>query len=134
MAEKFKLKIISPDNVFYEGEATFLEFTSVEGEMGVYKDHVPLTTILEPCIMNIHDQDSGEKKQAAVYGGFIEILKDRITVLAEGAQWPEEIDLDRAKEARKRAEERLAGKSDSLDVARAELALKRALVRIDIKE
>ena len=93
MADKFKLSIIAPDASFYEGEAEFLEFTSTEGQMGVYAQHIPLTTILEPCVMTIHND--GEKKKAAVIGGFIEILKEKVTVLAESAQWPEEIDLDR---------------------------------------
>lgn len=62
MAENvFELKIISPDEVFYEGDGTFLEFVSVEGEMGVYKNHIPLTTILEPCVMKIHNGDEVKK-------------------------------------------------------------------------
>ena len=89
MAEVFELKIISPDAMFFEGEADFLEFTSVEGGMGVYKNHIPLTTILEPCVMNIHN--GTEVKKAAILGGFLEILQDKITVLAEDAQWPDEI-------------------------------------------
>ena len=60
----FELKIIEPDGMFFEGEGEFLEFTSVEGQMGVYKNHIPLTTILEPCVVKIHA--NGEKKKAAV--------------------------------------------------------------------
>lgn len=85
----FELKIIEPDGMFFEGEAEFLEFTSVEGQMGVYKNHIPLTTILEPCVVKIHA--NGETKKAEVSGGFIEIQKERITILAEGANWLEEI-------------------------------------------
>lgn len=129
MAEAFELKIISPDELFYEGEDTFLEFTSVEGQMGVYANHVPLTTILEPCVMKIHN--GSEVKKAAVMGGFVEIQKKSITVLAEEAQWPEEIDVDRAKEAKKRAEERLKKEGKRVDVARAEAALKRSMARIN---
>ena len=89
MAENmFELKIIEPDGNFFEGEANFLEFTSVEGRMGVYKNHIPLTTILKPCTMNIHM--GTDIKKAEIAGGFVEILKDRITVLAEGATWKEE--------------------------------------------
>ena len=84
----FELKIISPEKMFYEGEGDFLEFTSVEGKMGVYKNHIPLTTILEPCVMKIHK--AGEVKKVVIGGGFIEILKERITVLAESADWKEE--------------------------------------------
>lgn len=131
MAENvFELKIISPDAVFYEGEGTFLEFTSVEGEMGVYKNHIPLTTILEPCVMKIHS--GNEVKKAAILGGFLEILQDKITVLAEDAQWPEEIDVERAKKAKERAEERLNRKEENTDLVRAEAALKRAVARINV--
>ena len=132
MAEKFKLSIIAPDSSFYEGEAEFLEFTSTEGQMGVYAQHIPLTTILEPCVMTIHND--GEKKKAAVIGGFIEILKEKVTVLAENAQWPEEIDLDRAKASYERAKERLAAKQEGIDLKRAEASLKRAVARIETIE
>ena len=128
MAEMFELKIIEPDGMFFEGQASFLEFTSVMGEMGVYANHIPLTTILAPGVMKIHND--GQVKKAAVIGGFIEIQKDRITVMAEDAQWPEEIDVERAKAAKKRAEERLQKKDAGLDTARAEAALKRAMARI----
>ena len=124
----FELKMIEPDGMFFEVEGEFLEFTSVEGQMGVYKNHIPLTTILEPCVVKIHA--NGETKKAAVLGGFIEIQKERITILAEDANWPEEIDVERAEAAKKRAEERLNQKEAGLDVVRAEAALKRAVARI----
>lgn len=125
----FELRIIEPDEMFFDGEGDFLEFTSVEGQMGVYKNHIPFTTILEPCVMKIHNGDT--VKKAAILGGFVEILKDQITVLAEDANWPDEIDVKRAEEAKKRAEDRLSQKEAGLDVARAELALKRAIARIN---
>jgi F-type H+-transporting ATPase subunit epsilon len=128
MAEMFELKIIEPDGMFYEGQASFLEFASVMGEMGVYANHIPLTTILAPGVVKIHND--GQVKKAAVMGGFIEIQKDRITVMAENAEWPDEIDVERAKAAKKRAEERLQKKDAGLDTARAEAALKRAMARI----
>lgn len=128
MADLFELKIIEPDGMFFEGEASFLEFTSVTGEMGVYANHIPLTTILAPGVVKIHH--SGDVKKAAVMGGFVEIQKDRITVMAEDAQWPEDIDVERAKAAKKRAEERLQKKETGTDLIRAEAALKRAIARI----
>ena len=93
MAENnmFELKIISPEEMFYEGEASFLEFTSVGGDMGVYKNHIPLTTILEPCVMGIHK--GKKKKKVTVSGGFVEILQEKITVLAEGVQWTEKVSV-----------------------------------------
>lgn len=133
MAGKFfQLKIISPDRVFYEGDVSMVEFTSSEGEMGVYADHVPLTTVLVPGIMTIHEQDG--IKKAAVHAGFAEILQDKVTVLAEVAEWPDEIDINRANEARIRAERRLGGISgeSNINMMRAELALKRSLTRIKL--
>ena len=124
----FELKMIEPDGMFFEGEGEFLEFTSVEGQMGVYKNHIPLTTILEPCVVKIHA--NGEIKKAAVLGGFIEIQKERITILAEDANWPEEIDVERAEAAKQRAEERLSKRESGTDIVRAEAALKRAMARI----
>lgn len=129
MADKFELRIISPEKAFFEDEAEFLEFTTTEGEMGVYAKHIPLTAILEPCVMKIHN--NGEVKKAAILGGFIEILKDRITVLAENAQWPDEIDKARAEAAYKRAKDRLGEKKDNIDIHRAELAIKRAIARLE---
>ena len=126
------IKIIEPDGMLYEGKGEFLEFTSVEGEMGIYKNHIPLTTILEPCVVRIHV--GGEVKKAAVLGGFIEIQKEYVTILAEDANWPDEIDLERAKASKKRAEERLSKKESGLDVARAEASLKRAIARIGAKD
>lgn len=125
----FELNIIAPDGAFYQGEADFLEFTSVLGQMGVYKQHIPLTTILQPCVMKIHK--GGEVKKAAVLGGFVEILKEKITVLAEEAQWPDEIDVERAKAAKARAKERIDSKSEGIDMVRAEAALRRAIARIE---
>lgn len=125
----FELNIIAPDAAFYQGEADFLEFTSVTGQMGVYKQHIPLTTILQPCVMTIHKGD--EVKKAAVLGGFVEILKEKITVLAEEAQWPDEIDVERAKAAKARAKERLERKDEGIDLVRAEAALRRAIARIE---
>ena len=122
------VKIIIPDGMFFEGEGEFVEFTSVEGEMGVYENHIPLTTILEPCVLKIHHK--GEVRKEAVMGGFVEIQRDRITILAEDANRPEEIDVERAKAARERAKRRLETRSADVDVVRAEASLKRAIARI----
>lgn len=135
MAEEskfFRLEIITPDRKFYEGEASMVEFTSTEGEMGVYKHHIPLTAVLAPGIVTITEAEG--KKEAAIHAGFVEILPEKVTFLAEIAEWPEEIDITRAEAARARAEERIRNHTAEIDVARAEIALKKALVRIDIKQ
>ena len=134
MAEgnKFDLKIITPDRVFYEGAASMVEFNTTEGEIGVYKEHVPTTVIIAPGILTITEGE--EQKEAALHAGFVEILQDKVTIMAEIIEWPHEIDLARAEEARQRAEERIATKSPETDVARAEIALRRAVARIEVKK
>ena len=127
----FEVRIITPTRVFYEGTAEMIEFNTVEGEIGVYKNHIPLTTVIAPGIVVITEGD--EKKKAAVHAGFAEILTDKVTILAEVAEWPDEIDVDRAMAARDRAEKRLAEKDAGLDVMRAEMALRKSLVRIGIR-
>lgn len=134
MAENqaFQLRVISPDRIFYEGEAVMLELNTTEGEIGIYKNHVPMTYMIEPGIMTI--TEAGGKKKAALHSGFIQILQEEITVLAEAVEWPEEIDENRANEARIRAERRLAMKDPNVNLQRAELALRRALIRQGIKQ
>lgn len=123
-----RIRIIEPEGEFFNEEGTFLEFTTINGRVGVYEDHIPLTTILEPCLVKIHQ--GNEVKKAAVLGGFVEIEKKQITMLAEDANWPEEIDVERARAAKKRAEERLSKKEQGTDLVRAEAALKRAMARL----
>ena len=126
----FQVEIITPDRIFYRGQASMIEFTTTEGEIGVFKDHIPLTTVLAPWIVTITEADGAKK--AVVHAGFAEIVGEKVTLVAEVAEWPEEIDLERARKAEDRARERLNRKDADLDVARAELALKRALARQDI--
>lgn len=126
----FQVQIITPDEIFYQGQASLIEFTTTEGEMGVYKDHIPLTAVLAPGIVTITEAE--DKKEAAVHAGFVEILGDKVTLLAEIAEWPEDIDVKRAQAAEDRARERLNRKDASIDVDRAENALRKALVRQDI--
>lgn len=129
----FDLKIITPDRVFYSGKASFLELNTVEGEIGIYKNHIPMTTVLEPGIATI-TEEGGNKKEAALHTGFMEILGDRITIFAEIAEWPDEIDRNRAQEAKIRAERRLQNDKSNINITRAELALHKALVRIELAD
>lgn len=128
----FKVEIITPDRVFYTGDADMIEFNTADGEIGVYRNHIPLTTVLVPGVVTIHEGDV--QKVAAVHAGFAEILNEKVTLLAEVAEWPEEIDLNRAEAAKERAEERLQNKTTDVDLRRAEFALRKALTRIDIAD
>ncbi len=126
----FKLRIIAPDRVFYEGDASFLELVTSEGEVGIYKNHIPMTMVLVPGIARITEADG--VKVAALHSGFVEVLQDQITVLAEIAEWPDEIDVNRAKEAKIRAERRLEMQDPNVNTRRAEIALKKSLIRIEV--
>lgn len=128
----FQVQVITPDRIFYAGEAEMIEFTTNSGQIGVYKNHIPLTTVLAPGAVIIHEAEG--EKIAAVHAGFAEILPEQVTLLAEIAEWSEEIDINRAEAAKKRAEERLMAKTADIDLARAEFALRKALTRIGIKD
>lgn len=124
----FLLKIITPERLFFEGEAEMVEFNTTEGQIGVYKNHVPTTVIISPGILTITMPN--EEKEAALHAGFVEILQDQVTILAEAVEWPDEIDENRAKSAKERAERRLQEKEAGIDEDRAQIALMRALTRI----
>ena len=130
MAENLiSLKIIAPDRVFYENDVEFVEFNTTEGIIGVYPRHIPTTVVIAPGVLKI--RENGEEKIAALHSGFAQILGDSIVILAESVEWPEEIDVHRAEEAKIRAERRI--KDTASDMDRAELALKRAIVRLQLK-
>ena len=123
---KMKVEIIAPDRVFYEGDVDFIEFNTIEGVIGVYPRHIPMTVVLAPGVMKI--VSGGQTREAALHSGFAEILGDSIKMLAESVEWPDEIDVHRAEEAKIRAERRI--KENGTDTNRAELALKRAVIRL----
>lgn len=132
MADVFKLQIVTPERVFYEGEAGMVELSTTEGDIGVYANHIPMTAIVSPGVLKIHE--GSEIKRAALHAGFIEVLPQEITIMAETIEWPGEIDVKRAEEARIRAERRLKDNQAEIDVLRAKLALKRAMARLSVKQ
>ncbi len=129
MAEKLKLTIVTPDREFYKDDVDMVEFNTTEGEIGIYQGHAPLSVIVKPGILAITQGET--VKNAALHAGFVQILPEEVTILAEIIEWPGEIDEQRAEAARQRAEDRLKGNDNSLDVARAEAALLRSLARIN---
>lgn len=126
----FNLQIISPTRIFFDEDVEMVEMKTTEGEIGVLAGHIPLTAILQPGVLKIH-QD-GKEREAALLDGFVEIRKNKVTVLAESCEWPDEIDVRRAEEAKTRAERRIKSGEKQVDMVRAELALKKALTRIDL--
>ena len=109
-----------------------VELTTTEGQIGVYANHIPLTAIISPGVLKIHEE--GQVRKASLISGFLEILPEQVVIMAEVAEWPEEIDANRAEEARVRAERRLKENSAETDTLRAEMALKRALTRLEARQ
>lgn len=131
MAEgTFLLKIINPDRIFFEGNASFIELHTSEGDVGIYPKHVPMTFIVDPGVIRFHTEEG--VKEAALHAGFVEVLQDKITIMAESIEWPDEIDVARAEEAKIRAERRLSNRESGIDIDKAELALKRSLARLQL--
>ena len=125
----FQLEVVTPMRYFYTGPVTMVEFTTTEGEIGVLPGHIPLTVICKAGILTIHEGD--EIKTAALHSGFAEILPDSFNILAEAVEWPDEIDEERARAAMERAKKRLESKTDDIDMSREEMALQRAITRIN---
>ncbi|QIB27650.1 F0F1 ATP synthase subunit epsilon [Caloranaerobacter azorensis] len=127
---KFTLEIVTPDRKFFEDEVEMVIVRGIEGDIGILKNHTPMVTPLS--IGKIRIKKDGEIKEAAIAGGYIEITKDKTTVITDAAEWPEEIDVRRAEEAKKRAEQRLKSGKGEIDVVRAQIALKKALNRLEL--
>jgi F-type H+-transporting ATPase subunit epsilon len=127
----FRLEIVTPERTVLQQEVEMVIARTIEGEIGVMTGHIPIVTVLEPGVMRINS-DQGEELRVAISGGFLEMSADnKLTVLAQTAELSSEIDVDRALAALERAERRLANRDNpDLDVARAEFALRRALVRL----
>jgi F-type H+-transporting ATPase subunit epsilon len=125
------VEIISPDGPIFQADGvTLVGARATDGEFAVMKGHLPLVAALDIAPVRIV---KGEKTvKAAVFGGFLEIEDNHVTVIAPVAEMADSIDVARAEDARKRAEARLASKDDSIDFDRAKLALERALLRLKV--
>jgi F-type H+-transporting ATPase subunit epsilon len=132
MAETFKLEIVTPYRMFYAGPAEMIVIVSVDGELGIMADHEPIVTPVTIGVAKI--KINGVWKQAAFSDGFLEMEENKLTVLVGAAEWPEEIDIDRAQRSLKRAADRLADTTMPWETNRAQLAKKRAENRLKVAE
>ncbi|SEN60904.1 F0F1 ATP synthase subunit epsilon [Paenibacillus sp. OV219] len=126
----FLLEIVTPERKAYAQDVNMIIVKGSEGELGILPNHIPMVTPLKIAAVTIKKDRSEEV--IAVNGGFLEIRKDKVVILAESAELPGDIDVARAESAKQRAEQRLNGKRDEYDQVRAELALQRALNRIGV--
>ena len=126
------LEIATPDKgEVYAKDINMLITRSVCGELGILPKHANLLTALIPHAMRI--KDGGAETQLFVSGGFMEVTPEKITILADSAELPDDIDVERAKAAYQRATDRLNKKDPDIDITRAEAALARAKARLLVK-
>ncbi|MGI9952094.1 F0F1 ATP synthase subunit epsilon [Moorellaceae bacterium AZ2] len=124
----FSLEVITPERVLLSTEASSLVAPGVLGYLGILPGHAPMVTLLVPGVITY--REGGQEKRLAVSGGLLEVVDDRVVILADTAEKAEEIDVERARRAKERAERRLKERPPGVDLVRAESALKRALARL----
>lgn len=132
MAEKqLLLEVVTPDRMVLSTEADVVVLPGVEGQFGVLVGHIPFLSAL--AIGEMYYRAGGKTEFLAVSGGFAEVTGAKVTIVAESAELGHQIDVERAKRARERAEKRLAaGKTADVDWTRAEAALQRSLMRMKV--
>jgi len=124
------VSVVTPDGPVLEDQFSMISCKAESGELGILPNHIPLVAPLSISAVRLKRENDVEK--LAITGGFLEVRPDKVTILAQSAEKPEDIDVQRAREAKERAENRLQAKQDHIDFHRAELALKRAMNRLDV--
>jgi F-type H+-transporting ATPase subunit epsilon len=132
MPDTFQLEIVTPEKMVVRDTAEEMQIPGKNGYLGILPGHAPLIT--ELAVGEITYQASGSVYHLSVAWGFAEVLPDKVTILAETCERPEEINVQRAQEARQRAERRLQSGSSDIDYTRAKNALERAETRLDVAE
>ncbi|MCM3280448.1 F0F1 ATP synthase subunit epsilon [Exiguobacterium sp. MER 193] len=128
------VNVVTPDGAAFEGDARMVIAKSVTGELGILPKHIPMVTPLDVSVLKLRHEDGG-RTLIAISGGFMEVRPDTVTILAETAEMADKIDYDRASAAKVRAERRLQdAKLSELEFRRAELALKKAINRLSIRD
>ncbi len=129
----YKLKIVTPEKIFFDGETEQITIRTTEGDIGILAGHINYVCNIAAGPLKVK-QESGEYRAAALSEGILKVSEDGVTVLASTAEWADEIDLERAERAKQKAEDILSDKSREHEFERAEIKLKRALVRINISK
>ena len=129
---KLHLEVVSPEKVVWDADVDSFVIRAADGDVGVLPGHAPLFTSLQEGVMRV--RVAGEEQVLVVMGGFLQVDRDKATVLTEAAELAADIDAMRAKQAQARAEARLTEQTANMDMARAEASLKRAILRLRATE
>lgn len=133
MANSFRLEVITPERLFYDGEVELVIVRTLNGDEGFMANHAWACKLLSTGELWIQEKGSREYKIAAISGGYIDVQKT-IVIFTDSAEWPEEIDADRAALAKERAESSLTiTEKDDLQIRLAKVAIEKALTRIHVK-
>ncbi len=134
MAEVFKLEIVTPEKKVVDTSAEEIQIPGKNGYLGILPGHAPLITELAVGEITFRENSdsAAQEQRLAVAWGFAEVLPDKVTILAESAERPAEIDVERARKSKERAEQRLSSGDATVDVARALDALQRAEARLEV--
>jgi F-type H+-transporting ATPase subunit epsilon len=124
----FRLEIVTAERMVFSDDVTALVAWGVEGQLGILPHHAPLMTMLQPGDLLIRKDK--EEEVLAVSGGFLEVRPDKVIVLADACERADEVDIARAEEAKKRAQETMKAGPLTADAAAAEAALRRSLARL----
>jgi F-type H+-transporting ATPase subunit epsilon len=130
MADTFQLEIVTPERQIVRDAAEEAQIPGLNGYLGILPGHAPLITELAVGIITYRLR--GEVRALSVAWGFAEVLPDKVTILAETVERPQEIDVARAQKAKERAEQRLKSNDPQIDYTRAEDALRRAETRLKV--
>ena len=125
-----RLEIVTAERVVYSEDVSILVAPGIDGELGILPRHAPLLTVLKPGEIRV--VRDGESSYMAVSGGFMEVLGNKVTILADTAEHSEEIDIERTEEALRRAQERIVAHSSDSDLARAVASLRRSQARLKV--
>ncbi|KYH29376.1 MULTISPECIES: F0F1 ATP synthase subunit epsilon [Clostridium] len=130
MLKLFKLKIVTPVKIFFEGQVKELDTETLGGKRGILPMHSPLIAMLKPTVSKVI-LENGEEKKFFSSTGILKVSDGEVLMLCDAAEWPEDIDRKRAEEAKARAEGRLKDR-DNVDIERARMALLRAIKRLEV--
>ena len=130
MEKSFKLEIVTPDKKFYNDEVEMIVINTKRGKMGILKNHAPMLFAVTAGAIKIRKND--EDKKAFVSEGFMEVRDNVVTLMVDAAEWPEEIDINRALRAKERAEENLKRELAEKEYIKSKAALLRAVERIKV--